>query len=147
MSVFRCGRFPSGTAYVRTAAGIVEFTDGKAYVDDPAVAEALREVPGSFRITEEQAPQGEPDSAALREQLAAAQARIVELEAALEAVNDQLREAGIEHPLGAAGVNDLAAMAAGAAEELQTVTAERDALKAAAEAKPKAGSKKPQAGE
>ena len=52
----------------------------------------------------------------------------VDLAARLERVNEALRSAGIEYPLGAAGVTDLAAMAAGRLEDLQTTEAERDRL-------------------
>lgn len=46
-----------------------------------------------------------------------------QLRAELARVNDALRAAGIEHPHGAAGVRDLAAMANGRAEELATARA------------------------
>lgn len=58
MSTFRCGRFPTGTAHVRTAAGVVDFIDGRAEVDDPDVATALREVLPVFQITEDE-PKGD----------------------------------------------------------------------------------------
>lgn len=66
MSVFRCGRFPDGEVPIRTAAGLVVFHDGQAVVDDPELAQALREVPPSFEITEDggesrsAAPSGSP---------------------------------------------------------------------------------------
>ncbi len=46
------------------------------------------------------------------------------LRARLNRVDDALRSAGIEYPLGAAGVSDLAAMANGRLEELQTAEAD-----------------------
>lgn len=54
MAVFRCERFPEGEVPVRTAAGLVWFTDGRADVTDPEVAAALREVPEEFGITEDE---------------------------------------------------------------------------------------------
>lgn len=53
MAVFRCRRFPNGEAPIRTRAGLVLFVDGQATVDDPEQAQALREVPDVFGITEE----------------------------------------------------------------------------------------------
>lgn len=54
MAVFRCGRFPTGEAHIRTPLGtIVLFVDGRAEVDDPELAAALREVPPVFEITQE----------------------------------------------------------------------------------------------
>lgn len=50
MAVFRCGRFPHGEVPIRTARGLVVFTDGQAVVDDPELASALREQPASFEI-------------------------------------------------------------------------------------------------
>lgn len=50
-------------------------------------------------------------------------AEIDRLNAELAHVNDALRAADIEHPLGAQGVRDLAAMANGRAEELATARA------------------------
>jgi len=62
MFVFRCERFPTGVAHIRTASGtVVDFHDGNAEVDDPVLAQELREVPTVFRIVQtspepEQAP-------------------------------------------------------------------------------------------
>lgn len=53
MAVFRCGRFPRGEIPIRTARGLVVFTDGQAVVDDPEQAQALREQPAAFEITED----------------------------------------------------------------------------------------------
>lgn len=54
MATFRCGRFPAGTAHIRTAAGdLVKFVDGVAHVDDPQTADGLRGVPDDFEITED----------------------------------------------------------------------------------------------
>jgi hypothetical protein len=53
MTTFRCGRFRTGVAHIRTAAGVVDFVDGRAEVDDEKLAAALREVPAVFQITEE----------------------------------------------------------------------------------------------
>ncbi|NJP27102.1 hypothetical protein FLW53_23455 [Microbispora sp. SCL1-1] len=54
MSLFRCGRFPSGEWPIRTSAGIVWFRDGQAEVDaDSGLAAALREVPAVFGIIED----------------------------------------------------------------------------------------------
>lgn len=53
MFAFRCERFPRGVAHIRTAGGaVVDFVDGRAEVDDPELAQALREVPAVFRIVE-----------------------------------------------------------------------------------------------
>lgn len=41
-------------------------------------------------------------------------------------INDELRRIGILHPLGVAGVRDLAAMASGRLEDLKTLQAQRD---------------------
>lgn len=56
----------------------------------------------------------------LRTENARLTAELEQLRAELARVNDALRAAGIEHPLGAQGVRDLAAMANGRAEELAT---------------------------
>lgn len=53
MAVFHCRRFPAGGAPIRTRLGLVVFRDGRAEVDDPALAEALRDVPAVFQIEEE----------------------------------------------------------------------------------------------
>ena len=53
MAVFRCKRFPNGEVPIRTRVGLVVFTDGRAEVTDPEQAQALREVPAAFGITEE----------------------------------------------------------------------------------------------
>ncbi|TYB50241.1 hypothetical protein FXF51_56795 [Nonomuraea sp. PA05] len=53
MAVFHCGRFPHGNVPIRTTAGMVVFVDGQAAVDDPEQAQALREVPPVFEITED----------------------------------------------------------------------------------------------
>jgi Lsr2 len=53
MAKFACGRFPDGVVPIRTVAGIVDFHDGLAEVDDSEVAAALREVPSVFQITED----------------------------------------------------------------------------------------------
>lgn len=55
--------------------------------------------------------------------LAVVQPELDQLRTELARVNDALRAAGIEHPLGAQGVRDLAAMANGRAEELATARA------------------------
>lgn len=47
---FTCGRFPSGRWPINTAAGLVEFVDGRAEVDDRDLAAALHEVDASFEI-------------------------------------------------------------------------------------------------
>lgn len=47
---FTCSRFPDGEVPIRTAKGVVVFTDGAADVDDPELAQALLEVPASFGI-------------------------------------------------------------------------------------------------
>lgn len=60
MTVFRCARFPDGEAPIRTTAGLVHFKDGSATVDDPELAQALREVPAVFEITEEAAEVSRP---------------------------------------------------------------------------------------
>lgn len=53
MTVFRCERFPRGVAHIRTAGGtVVDFIDGHAEVDDPDLAQALREVPAVYRVVE-----------------------------------------------------------------------------------------------
>ncbi len=46
------------------------------------------------------------------------------LVAELDAINDALRDAGIEYPLGAAGVRGLAAMASGRLEEMGKLQAQ-----------------------
>lgn len=51
MASFRCDRHPEG--HIRTAAGIVHFRAGKAQVDDPGLADALRQVPAVFGVTED----------------------------------------------------------------------------------------------
>lgn len=57
MTVFRCTRFPTGVAHIRTPGGaVVDFVDGTAVVEDPHLAQGLREVPQVFGIVEE----GEP---------------------------------------------------------------------------------------
>lgn len=53
MSRFRCERFPTGAAKVRTTAGFVDFVDGSAVVEDAELAAALRQVPEVFGIVEE----------------------------------------------------------------------------------------------
>lgn len=53
MTVFHCRRFPDGEVPIRTRLGLVVFTDGRAEVEDPEQAQALREVPDVFGITEE----------------------------------------------------------------------------------------------
>lgn len=61
MPTFRCARFPTGLAKIRTTRGIVEFRDGVAEVDDEETAAALREVPDVFGISEaegEDLPEG-----------------------------------------------------------------------------------------
>jgi len=55
MAVFHCARFPDGEVPIRTRLGLVVFTDGRAEVEDPELCQALREVPSSFGITEEDA--------------------------------------------------------------------------------------------
>ncbi len=53
MARFRSARFPQRLAHISTTAGIVEFRDGIADVDDDErLAEALRAVPEVFGITE-----------------------------------------------------------------------------------------------
>ncbi|MFF4412123.1 hypothetical protein ACFYY8_06290 [Streptosporangium sp. NPDC001559] len=67
MAVFRCGRFPEGDVPIHTTKGLVEFRGGRAVVDDPEVAAALREVPDVFGITEEgrrEPPAGRPAQSA-----------------------------------------------------------------------------------
>lgn len=52
MATFRCARFPTGIAHIRTDLGVVvDFRDGAAEVDDPEVAAALERVPAVFGIT------------------------------------------------------------------------------------------------
>ncbi|MEV4837783.1 hypothetical protein AB0K05_24895 [Nonomuraea sp. NPDC049486] len=58
MPVFRCGRFPDGEVPIRTRLGLVTFKDGRAEVEDPEQAQALREQPPSFEITEDVAGAG-----------------------------------------------------------------------------------------
>jgi hypothetical protein len=61
MATFRCEKFPEGK--IRTSAGIVPFSGGLAVVDDPEVAQALREVPEVFgvaEVTEPPAPEACP---------------------------------------------------------------------------------------
>ncbi|MGA5764482.1 hypothetical protein [Nonomuraea bangladeshensis] len=53
MPAFRCGRFPDGEVPINTSRGLVVFVDGRAVVDDPEQAQALREVPPVFEITED----------------------------------------------------------------------------------------------
>jgi hypothetical protein len=80
MTEFRCGRFPSGVVPISTDAGIVDFHDGTAEVDDPELAEALHRVPAIFEIRQmatfeeafravapEPEPEATPAAAALRE--------------------------------------------------------------------------------
>lgn len=56
---FRCERFPTGVAHIRTAGGtVVDFVDGSAEVDDPELAAALLAVPAVFGIVQVDA---EPD--------------------------------------------------------------------------------------
>jgi len=51
---FRCGRFPSGVAHIRTPGGdIVDFVDGVAVVADTSLAAALRKVPEDFELSED----------------------------------------------------------------------------------------------
>ncbi|MFJ2029432.1 hypothetical protein [Streptosporangium sp. NPDC087985] len=66
MSVFRCERFPAGEAPIRTTAGLVYFVDGRAEVESPELAQALREVPDVFGIVEEDAEVRTTTSAASR---------------------------------------------------------------------------------
>lgn len=54
--------------------------------------------------------------------------------AQLDAIDEEIRAFGIEHPLGRAGVADVCAMAAGRLVELEQVRAERDAARADADA-------------
>lgn len=57
---FRCERFPTGLAHIRTAGGVVvDFVDGSAEVDDPDLAAALLAVPAVFGIVQVDI---EPDS-------------------------------------------------------------------------------------
>jgi len=57
---FRCDRFPEGEVPIRTAAGLVVFHDGRADVVDEDLAQALREVPAVFQISEEGGSPAEP---------------------------------------------------------------------------------------
>jgi hypothetical protein len=60
---FRCERFPRGVAHIRTVSGtVVDFVDGRATVDDPDLAQELREVPAVFRIVEDPPPGPDPEA-------------------------------------------------------------------------------------
>jgi hypothetical protein len=62
MFEFRCERFPTGVAHIRTASGtVVDFHDGRAEVDDADLAEQLRAVPAVFRIIQTAGPDPVPD--------------------------------------------------------------------------------------
>lgn len=62
MFVFRCERFPAGTAHIRTASGaVVDFRDGQATVDDAELAEQLCQVPAVFRIVQVSGPEPEAE--------------------------------------------------------------------------------------
>jgi hypothetical protein len=57
MFAFRCERFPTGVAHIRTASGtVVDFHDGRATVGDATLARELREVPAVFRIVQTDGP-------------------------------------------------------------------------------------------
>jgi hypothetical protein len=55
-------------------------------------------------------------------------ASMTALQVKIDLINEALREAGIEYPLGAAGVRDLASMANGRLEDLQNAQAEQQRL-------------------
>ena len=62
---------------------------------------------------------GDLDEDALRNELESLRTQLAEVTARLAECDDALRTAGIEHPLGAAGIRDLAAIANGRLEELK----------------------------
>ncbi|MGH3933645.1 MAG: hypothetical protein ACRDS1_01450 [Pseudonocardiaceae bacterium] len=58
MATFRCERFPQG--HINTTEGIVHFRNGVADVEDEALAEALRDAPEVFGVTEDAPPPRRP---------------------------------------------------------------------------------------
>lgn len=60
MFTFRCKRFPDGVVPIRTVSGtVVDFVDGVLQVDDPQLAQELRDLPETFRVVED--PPAGPD--------------------------------------------------------------------------------------